>query len=326
VTDFNVAAGTHAASWAEVKFPDTAPQMAEMKLWSDYVNTLPLNSWVLDNCELRYRDFLVKKHGSVEKASKAYGVALEGEYAKGVQIPSRYADELYFSENKGGMRWYFLTHNYVAVSRFLFQQGRSVTNTIILVGLSILAALVVNPVAAYALSRFRLSYTSKVLLFLLATAAFPAEVTAIPQFLLIKKTWHAQHVLGSDIAWPGQRLLDLYAQGLFDGLPKELYEAAILEGASETVIFTQITMPLAAPILALTAFGAFNAPTAVTLEHHRCQRHEHVDDHGQPAAVHERDSRQPGDGGHGAGVHPHHDRLFDGAKGVLKGIVIPTMH
>jgi len=104
-----------------------------------------------------------------------------------VQIPSRYADELYFSENKGGMRWYFLTHNYVAVSRFLFQQGRSVTNTIILVGLSILAALVVNPVAAYALSRFRLSYTSKVLLFLLATAAFPAEVTAIPQFLLIKK-------------------------------------------------------------------------------------------------------------------------------------------
>jgi len=48
VTDFNVAAGTHAASWAEVKFPDTAPQMAEMKLWSDYVTPCPSTrgSWI----------------------------------------------------------------------------------------------------------------------------------------------------------------------------------------------------------------------------------------------------------------------------------------
>src|SRR5207244_319545 len=48
-------------------------------------------------------------------------------------------------------------------------------------------------------------------------------------------------------------------KGFFDTLPKELYEAAELDGAGEVRMFLQITMPLCTPVLAFTALGAFTA-------------------------------------------------------------------
>jgi multiple sugar transport system permease protein len=47
-------------------------------------------------------------------------------------------------------------------------------------------ALLVNPLAAYALSRYKLPGQFKVLLFLIATMAFPGVVTMIPNFLLLR--------------------------------------------------------------------------------------------------------------------------------------------
>ena len=46
-------------------------------------------------------------------------------------------------------------------------------------------------------------------------------------------------------------------KGFFDSLPRELYESAELEGASEFRIFWQITMTLSKPILAVVALNAF---------------------------------------------------------------------
>jgi len=46
-------------------------------------------------------------------------------------------------------------------------------------------------------------------------------------------------------------------KGFFDGLPKELYEAAELDGASETQMFTRICLPMSTPVLAVIGLGAF---------------------------------------------------------------------
>jgi multiple sugar transport system permease protein len=48
-------------------------------------------------------------------------------------------------------------------------------------------------------------------------------------------------------------------KSFFDSLPRELYEAAEIDGASEARIFWQITMTLSTPILAVVALEAFNA-------------------------------------------------------------------
>ncbi len=46
-------------------------------------------------------------------------------------------------------------------------------------------------------------------------------------------------------------------KGFFDSLPKDLYESATLDGASELRVFTTIAIPLSGPILAVVALQAF---------------------------------------------------------------------
>jgi len=44
-------------------------------------------------------------------------------------------------------------------------------------------------------------------------------------------------------------------KGFFDALPRELYEAAAIDGASEWTVFRKITLPMTTPILAVNALG-----------------------------------------------------------------------
>ena len=179
-------------------------------------------------------------------------------------------------------------------------------------GMAVLLVLTVNPLAAYALSRYKPPSTYTVLLFCLATMAFPAEVGMIPSFLLLKKfpLWPiiaggmvfivlivlmqrytkkvadlvqvliaglAGILVGAVIVplfmgWHVSLLNNFAAlllpsmangfgifllKGFFDSLPRELYEAADLDGASEWTKFWSFTMALSKPILAVLALGAF---------------------------------------------------------------------
>lgn len=152
-----------------------------------------------------------------------------------------------------------VTRNYRNVIDYMVIYGRAVFNTVIYIGLSILAALTVNPIAAYALSRFNLKSTYTVLMFFLATMAFPGAVTMIPNFLLLKHF----HLLNSfwalllPVAANGYTIFIL--KGFFDSIPKEMYESAMIDGASEWTMFWRFTMALSKPILALVTLGAFTS-------------------------------------------------------------------
>ena len=132
-------------------------------------------------------------------------------------------------------------------------------NTVIFVFAVIAISLIVNPMCAYALSRYNLPYAYKILLFLLATMAFPAEVAMIPSFLLLKQF----HLLNTYWALILPGMANGYAifllKGFFDSLPKELYEAGIIDGASEATMFRKITIPMSKPIFAVIALQAFTA-------------------------------------------------------------------
>ncbi len=75
----------------------------------------------------------------------------------------------------------------ISADHYVFSNGYALRNTLVLVFFWVLASLTVQPMAAYALSRFNLSYANKILLFLIAVMSFPQAVTMIPNFLLIKK-------------------------------------------------------------------------------------------------------------------------------------------
>ncbi len=175
------------------------------------------------------------------------------------RIPQRELDYAAFNKEKTFWTWQFIAQNYVYVLDGIVTQGRPMMNTCILVILMVGGTLIINPLAAYALSRYKPRQSYQILLFLLATIAFPAEVTMIPSFLQLK----AFGLLNTFGALVLPALVNGFSifllKGFFDSLPKELYEAADIDGASEWQIFWGITMNLSKPILAVIALGAFTA-------------------------------------------------------------------
>ena len=160
-----------------------------------------------------------------------------------------------------GRRDFFLgaLANYRLVGQYLFLRGRAFFNTVLLVLFSVLASLIVNPLAAYALSRFRMKGTERVILFLLATMACPAAVTAIPGFLLIRDLGLLNTLAALVLPTVASGMSIFILKGFFDALPRELYEAAAIDGAGEWTVFAKITLPMTTPILAVNALNHFVA-------------------------------------------------------------------
>ena len=174
-------------------------------------------------------------------------------------IPFAQAFAVTYADAGARLLWRDVTASYRTVCDVLFLRGRAWFNTLVLVLLSILATLTVDPLAAYALSRFRFRRTEAILLFMLATMAFPAAVTAIPGFLLIRELGLLNTFAALILPTVANGLSIFILKGFFDALPRELYEAATIDGAGEWQIFRHITLPMTTPILAVNALNAFVA-------------------------------------------------------------------
>jgi arabinogalactan oligomer/maltooligosaccharide transport system permease protein len=114
--------------------------------------------------------------------------------------------------------------------------------------------------AAYAFSRFKFPGRRFGMMSFLVSQMFPGTLTLIPLYIIIVQ-WLG---LGSTLTG----LVIVYAttsipfsvwmlKGYFDTIPKELEEAAVMEGAGPGKIFWSIVLPLAKPAIAITALFSF---------------------------------------------------------------------
>lgn len=149
--------------------------------------------------------------------------------------------------------------NFRYVLSYMALNGRALSNTAIFALLAILTQLIVNPIAAYALSRYPIRATNRILLFLLATMAFPAEVAAIPSFLLLKDFGLLNTFAALVLPTAASGYMIFLLKGFFDSLPQELFEAGQLDGAKEVTLMTRIALPLSKPVLGYLALLAFMA-------------------------------------------------------------------
>lgn len=201
-----------------------------------------------------YREFLKTRYGGIDAYNAVVRLYPSWE---AVRRPIAEVDWADYMGKHGWLVQEYLFGNYKAVANYMALHGRAFLNTFVLCTSMILAALTVNPLCAYALSRFQLSYANSILLFLLATMAFPVAVTQIPNFLLLKDL----HLLNTYWALILPGLANGYSifllKGFFDSLPQELFEAGLIDGASEVQMFYRIALPLTTPVLAVIALGAF---------------------------------------------------------------------
>jgi len=218
---------------------------------------LPASMLRIHSTDFLFRDYLEEKYSTLAAAN----AALETDTSNWMQYlpPQRDAYYYYFRAREKELKKEFTFRNFTTVFDYMLLHGRGIANTAIYCSLAILAALIVNPLAAYALSRYKPPSAYKILLFLMLTMAFPPMVTQIPVFLMLREF----NLLNSFYALILPGLANGYSifllKGFFDSLPKELYESADLDGAGEFRIFWQLTMSLSTPILAVVALGAFTA-------------------------------------------------------------------
>ena len=270
IASLNKVAGSDFKSWDEVPHFEALPYPHENTLahevksdvidalsavWRDYAASVSPDQREMLSAEKAYQDFLLKEYGSLETVNQAYGWSYAG--LEEIELPIPEADYCDYVTHRLQYCAKFVGFNFGQVVRFIATKGRALWNTAILVLLTIAVTLTVNPLAAYALSRFQLRATPKILLFLLATMAFPPEVAMIPSFLLLRNLG-LLNTFGA-LVLPGlaNGFSIFLLKGFFDSLPRELYEAASIDGASELRMFTTITLPLTKPILAVIALGAF---------------------------------------------------------------------
>jgi multiple sugar transport system permease protein len=118
-------------------------------------------------------------------------------------------------------------------------------------------ALVIGTLAAYGLARFRWPrrMNTRLSLWILSTRMFPPIVTAVPLFLLMRDLWLLDTTAALIIAYTGFNLpfVVWMMRGYFLELPRELEEAALVDGDSRLGALWRVMLPLAAPGLAATA-------------------------------------------------------------------------
>jgi len=133
---------------------------------------------------------------------------------------------------------------------------RYLSNSVIVTIFATMLTLLVNSMAAFALSKYKFRGRQAIFLIMISTLMVPLSVVLVPVFLVITKVGWNNNLLGIIVpgaATPtGMFLLRQYMLTI----PDELLSAARIDGASEWRIYTQIILPLAKPALAvLTIFS-----------------------------------------------------------------------
>jgi multiple sugar transport system permease protein len=155
-------------------------------------------------------------------------------------------------------------HNYAEVfDRVPFMTWTG--NTLYVVTLSTMGMLVTSSLAGFAFARAQ--FRGKTLLFMitLGTMMLPAQVTLIPQFVLFHHLGWINSLRPLWIpSWFGGGAFAIFLMRQFMmTIPKELDEAAIIDGASPLRIFFSIVMPLCTAVLAtlgvISIIGSWNS-------------------------------------------------------------------
>jgi multiple sugar transport system permease protein len=247
------------ASFAQIDLPKVLrPDSAETRDYGEFIaKTALLSDLSVSTPENGFRESLLREFGTVSGINAALGT--RARTLTDIGPASRLDDAEYVVSHSGELRKHDAGRNYSQVLDYILLHGQSLWNTAIFCIAAVVTALIVNPLCAYALSRFNLPYAYGILLFVLATMAFPGEVVMIPNFLLLKELGLLNTFAALVLPGMASGFSIFLLKGFFDSLPSELYEAGTIDGASELRMFFKVTIPMSKPIFAVIALGAFTA-------------------------------------------------------------------
>ena len=115
--------------------------------------------------------------------------------------------------------------------------------------------------AGYGFSRYRFKAHNPAMFSFLLVQMFPGVIIIVPYFILMKTLGLLNSAPGLILAYTvtALPLCVWMLKGFFDTVPRELEEAALLDGCSQAQVFSRIILPLSLPAIAVTALFSFLA-------------------------------------------------------------------
>jgi multiple sugar transport system permease protein len=148
--------------------------------------------------------------------------------------------------------------NYVRVAE-AFPIGRFLLNSLVVAGISTALQVGTSAMAAYAFARLRFPGRDVLFLVYLATLMVPLQVIIVPLFIEMRFLSLVNTYPGLILPAIASAFGTFLLRQAFLSLPRELDEAAFIDGASHWTVFRRIVLPLAGPALATFGIFAFMA-------------------------------------------------------------------
>ena len=135
----------------------------------------------------------------------------------------------------------------------------NVKNSLILVGVVVLAAVVLAFLAAVALAKFRFYGRRAFVVVIFAVQMVPFTALIIPLYITLSRVGQVDTLTGVIVTYVAVVLPFCVwtLRGFVAGVPKELEEAAMVDGSTRFGAFVRIMLPLVAPGLVATSIFAF---------------------------------------------------------------------
>ncbi|MEZ4664994.1 MAG: carbohydrate ABC transporter permease [Caldilineaceae bacterium] len=149
--------------------------------------------------------------------------------------------------------------NYWHVLNISYPVGRWFINSLIIVVLAVSGTVITASLVAYSFARFEYRGRNMLFMITLATMMLPAQVTLIPQFVLFYKLGWINTILPLWVpSWFGGGAFAIFLmRQFFMTIPRELEDAALMDGCNRFRIYRSIVLPLAKPVLATVTIFAF---------------------------------------------------------------------
>ncbi|ANE47714.1 ABC transporter permease [Paenibacillus swuensis] len=149
-------------------------------------------------------------------------------------------------------------HNYITIFQGQ-QMWRYISNSAIVTGSSVFIELVISGMIAYGITRLGRLTSTVVFGFFALGMMIPSQVNIIPIYLLVNRLGWNNSLSGLTAVTVAMLIpLSVFMlTGFMRTLPKEMMEAASIDGAGEWRLLTQIAVPLCAPFFAATAAFLF---------------------------------------------------------------------
>lgn len=150
--------------------------------------------------------------------------------------------------------------SYIELFRSFENFGRAILNSVVYCGISVGGVLLINSFAAYALARLEFPGSKVISTIIILLIIVPVETSVVPLFIILQKmglVFKQTAAIGYILPTLVSPFYIFMFKQFFESIPKDLEEAAEIDGASKIRTYFEIILPLAKPIFATVAIFTF---------------------------------------------------------------------